>query len=59
MAVEQSFPPEKRLVSDDVAYRFLPLAGKAMVTLTRFPPARALRVGVADWPDGKQLAYYN
>jgi methyltransferase (TIGR00027 family) len=48
VAVEQTFPEEKRLLSDDVAYRFLPLAGKAVVTLTRFPPARALLIGLSE-----------
>lgn len=48
VAVEQNFPEEKRLIRDDVAYRFLPLAMKAVVRLTQFPPARALLVGLTE-----------
>jgi methyltransferase (TIGR00027 family) len=48
VAVEQSFPREQRLITDDVAYRFLPLAMKALVTLTRFQPARALLIGLSE-----------
>ena len=48
-AAEQNFPPEKRLVDDDLAYRFLPPTIKAMVALTRFPPARELLFRLTEW----------
>lgn len=48
-AVEQNFPPEKRLVDDSIAYRFLPPAIKAIVKLTQFPPARELLFRLTEW----------
>ncbi len=48
VAVEQSFPPGKRLITDDVAYRFLPRATKAVVALARFGPVRTLLISASD-----------
>jgi O-methyltransferase involved in polyketide biosynthesis len=48
VAVEQDFPQGQRLITDDVAYRLLPLAMKALVALTRFQPARALLIGLSE-----------
>ena len=48
VAVEQTFPREKRLISDEIAYQFLPPVGKIMVTLARFTPARALLIGLTE-----------
>ena len=48
VAVEQTFPREKRLLDDEVAYQFLPFVGKLMVTLSRFPPVRSLLIGLTE-----------
>lgn len=48
VAVEQTFPHEKRLLDDDVVYRFLPFAGKLLVTLARFPPVRSLLISLSE-----------
>ena len=43
-----NFPHEKRLLDDDVVYRFLPFAGKLLVTLARFPPVRSLLISLSE-----------
>ncbi len=48
VAVEQNYPPDRRLITDDVAYRLLPRASKAAVVLTRFGPARELLIRLSD-----------
>jgi methyltransferase (TIGR00027 family) len=48
VAVEQNYPEDQRLVQDDLAYQFLPASLKALVTLTRWPPARALMFSLSE-----------
>lgn len=48
VAVEQTFPREKRLLNDEVAYQFLPFVGKVIVTLSRFLPLGTLWIGYSE-----------
>lgn len=48
VAVEQNFPPEQRLVDDDVACRFLPRSMQAMVAATRLQPVRTLLIALSE-----------
>jgi methyltransferase (TIGR00027 family) len=47
-AVEQQEPPDRRLVSDDLALSFLPAALRAFVRATRPSPVRRLLIAVLD-----------
>ncbi len=47
-AVEQQEPPERRLVDDDLAVSFLPLALRGFVGATGFSPARRMVIGMSE-----------
>ncbi len=40
VAAEQSYPPDRRVVDDELAARFLPSAVKVLLTLARWAPVR-------------------
>jgi methyltransferase (TIGR00027 family) len=48
-AVEQHEPPQRRLVHDDLAGRFLPLRLRALVAATRVAPVRRAMLAVTEW----------
>jgi methyltransferase (TIGR00027 family) len=48
VALEQSFPESKRIISDDLAYSILPLGGRIFLRLLRFDWARNWLLRVAE-----------
>lgn len=48
VAVEQHFPPDKRIIDDDVAYQILPLSNRIFVQLMRLPWLRDWMVRVTE-----------
>ncbi len=48
VAGEQNFPKEKRMIDDNLAYRFLPLYVKVIVKLTQLPPFRDLLFNITE-----------
>jgi O-methyltransferase involved in polyketide biosynthesis len=53
VALEQSEPPDRRLVDDDLAARFLPAPTRWLVTAT--PPNLMRRLTMAVEPTGRHL----
>jgi methyltransferase (TIGR00027 family) len=48
MAIEQFYPPEQRLVQDELAIQFLPSIYKAIVNLTRSPSFREWMINLLE-----------